>query len=87
MWSRYYTSDDVVVSSGREALTSYQFADRDVNHLFCATCGISPFTTITGLPADYTGAARLGDHRINLGCIDDLEHETLALTRIDGKSL
>lgn len=38
------------------------------------------------LPDDYAGAARVGDRRINLGCVDGIDHETLEIAMIDGKS-
>jgi hypothetical protein len=48
-----------------------------MNHVFCATCGISPFSEVTALPVRY---------RVNLGCVDDLDPLGLAITLIDGRS-
>jgi hypothetical protein len=82
----YYSPDTVELLSGHESMVSYMFGDRDVDHRFCKTCGVSVFGIIVGLPPDYTGSARLGDYRINLGCIDELAHETLEVSMIDGRS-
>lgn len=82
----YYPADAVELRSGHESLVSYMFGDRDVDHRFCRTCGVSVFSVIVGLPPDYAGPARLGDYRINLGCIDDVDLETLEVSRIDGRS-
>ena len=87
IWSTsYYTPDEVELVSGHESLGSYMFGDRDVDHLFCKTCGVSPFNVIAGVPADYAGPARPGDYRVNLGCVDELVHEALEVSRIDGRS-
>jgi len=86
MSTRYFRPSDVAVE-GEEHLARYQFGDKDVNHLFCRTCGVSPFITVASVPADYQGAARPGDYRINLGCVDDLDVLSLDIEVLDGKSL
>lgn len=86
MSALYYAPTDVAVTSGPEALVSYKFGDGDVEHLFCGRCGIAPFSRVASVPADYPGPARPGDYRINLGCLDDVDHAALEITRIDGKS-
>ena len=82
----YYPADAVELLSGHESLVSYMFGDRDVDHRFCRTCGVSVFSLIVGLPQDYAGPARLGDYRINLGCVDGIDLETLEVSKIDGRS-
>jgi hypothetical protein len=86
MSSRYFRPSEVAVK-GEEHLALYQFGDRDVNHVFCRTCGISPFSTVASVPPDYPGSARPGDYRINLGCVHDLEVLSLDIEVIDGKAL
>jgi hypothetical protein len=49
MSSNYFRPSDVEVE-GRERLALYQFGDKDVNHFFCRTCGISPFNTVASVP-------------------------------------
>jgi hypothetical protein len=86
MSSNYLRPSDVDVT-GTEHLATYQFGDKDVNHHFCRTCGISPFNTVASVPPDYEGAARPGDYRINLGCVHDLDVLALDIEIIDGRAL
>ena len=86
MSSNYFRALDIEVE-GSEHLARYQFGDRDMNHLFCRTCGISPFSTVASVPADYDGPARPGDYRINLGCVHDVDVLALDIEVINGKAL
>ena len=85
MSSSYLRPVEVAVE-GREHLALYQFGDKDVNHFFCRTCGVSPFSTVASVPSDYRGEARPGDYRINLGCVDDLDVLSLDIEVIDGRA-
>jgi hypothetical protein len=85
MSSEYIPADAFDLDSG-ESLTIYQFGDKDVLHYFCRTCGISPFNGVASLPADYQGRAKVGDRRVNLGCIDGLDPLALAIEIVDGRS-
>jgi hypothetical protein len=71
---------------GEQALAIYQFGDKAVYHYFCKTCGISPFNGVASLPATYQGRARIGDRRVNLGCVDSLDPLALKIEIIDGRS-
>jgi hypothetical protein len=84
--SAYYRAASVEILAGGEHLRDYRFGDRDVMHHFCGTCGIHPFIEVASVPPDYTGAARPGDFRINLRCVDGIDVDALAITRIDGRS-
>jgi len=54
---------DVVFAEGSwEALTSYQFASKTANHLFCKVCGIKSFYQPRSHPNDWS---------INVTCLDD----------------
>jgi hypothetical protein len=86
MSSKYLRPSDVEVEAGAH-LALYQFGDKDVNHFFCRTCGIAPFTTVASVPADYTGSARPGDYRVNLGCVDDLDALALDIAVVNGRAL
>ena len=77
MSARYYPPEDFESVEGLEALTRYQFGDHDVNHYFCATCGIYPF---------HDGPAKPGHYRVNLGCVEGLDPFALAIDVIDGRS-
>jgi hypothetical protein len=59
------------------ALSIYQFGERTVNHYFCKTCGIHPFSDVV---------ARPGHYRVNLGCVEGLDAISLETGRIDGRS-
>jgi hypothetical protein len=85
MSSNYFRPSDVEVE-GSEHLARYQFGDKDVNHFFCPTCGIAPFSTVASVPPDYTGPARPGDYRINLGCVHDVDVLALDIEVINGKA-
>ena len=85
MSSNYFRPSDVEVE-GSEHLARYQFGDKDVNHFFCRTCGIAPFNTVASVPPDYTGPARPGDYRINLGCVHDVDVLALDIEVINGKA-
>ncbi|MBX3157668.1 MAG: GFA family protein [Deltaproteobacteria bacterium] len=88
IWSAsYYRAGAVELLTGADAFAVYTFGDRDVHHCFCKTCGIAPFTRIAGLPDDYDGQAQLGDFRINLGCVEGLDHDALDVSMLDGRSL
>jgi len=87
VWSKkYYPPDAFELISGADALAVYAFGERCVNHCFCRTCGISTFNLIASVPDDYDGPARPGDYRVNLGCVEGLDHEALDVSMIDGKS-
>jgi len=81
----YYPPEKVQLE-GESFLTVYQFGDKDVNHLFCRTCGISPFNRVAKIPRDYTGPARPGYYRVNLGCVQELDVFALDIEIIDGRS-
>ncbi len=85
--SSSYLRPSEVELEGEERLALYQFGDRNVNHYFCRTCGISPFSRVASVPPDYRGSARPGDYRINLGCVHDLDVLSLDIQVIDGKAL
>ena len=81
-----YVPADAFEMDGQESLTTYEFGGRNMRHYFCARCGISPFSAVASLPPDYEGRARVGDRRVNLGCIDGLDPLTLPIQVIDGRS-
>ena len=85
MSSGYFSADAVAVE-GKESLAVYQFGDKSVFHYFCKTCGISPFNEVASLPPTYGGRARVGDRRVNLGCIDGLDPLALPIDLVDGRS-
>jgi hypothetical protein len=66
--------------SGADDLSDYQFAKNRIHHLFCRSCGIRSFSR---------GATPDGKemYAVNVRCLDDLDIESLPVTRFDGKSI
>jgi len=56
----------------------YQFDSKIAKHYFCKTCGIYTHNEMLRMP---------GRMRVNLGCIEGLETDDLALMVFDGKNL
>lgn len=85
--SRYYKPESFAEIVGADTLGVYRFGDEDMSHHFCPTCGVSPFQIVAKLPTSYDGPAKIGDRRINLGCVHDLDVFALEIAFVDGKSL
>jgi hypothetical protein len=86
MSARYYAPVAFELVTGAESLAVYQFGDRDVRHCFCKTCGVHPFHEVAAVPPAYEGPAKVGDRRVNLGCVDGLDVLGLEIDVIDGRS-
>ena len=86
MTTRYIAPADFDLRAGVDALAVYRFGDRSMDHVFCRVCGVSAFSEVVALPADYTGPARRGDRRINLGCVDEVDVLALPIDLVDGRS-
>jgi len=56
----------------------YQFDTKIAKHYFCKTCGIYPFHETMRKPGHY---------RVNLGCIDEIDTNSLKVDIFDGKSI
>ncbi len=84
--SSEYTPPDAFELDGEESLAVYQFGDKSVYHYFCKSCGISPFNGVASLPDGYAGRAKVGDRRVNLGCVEGVNPLELEVTVIDGRS-
>ena len=66
------------LTTGEDALRSYRFNKRAIDHLFCATCGTQAFAR---------GSTPNGDTvAVNLRCVPALELETLTVSKVDGAS-
>jgi hypothetical protein len=76
MSSTYIPATDFEPHADMSDLVDYRWGDRDVNHLFCKTCGIYP----------YHGDAKMG-YRVNLGCVEGIDPLSLRLGLIDGRSI
>lgn len=63
---------------GEDNLTEYLFHEKVVHHLFCKTCGTASFSRGT-MP---DGSAMVA---VNLRCLDDIDIDSVAVTKYDGK--
>lgn len=77
MSDSYIEPEKFSLLKGKQSLQRYQFGDHDVYHYFCKTCGIYPF---------HDGPAFPGKYRVNLGCVEDLDLDSLEIRKIDGAS-
>lgn len=69
------------LTKGSEAeLSDYRFNKKHIKHLFCPTCGVQSYGR--GKGADGTEMIAL-----NVRCLDDVDPETIPITKIDGKNL
>jgi hypothetical protein len=65
--------------SGEDKLTNYQFNKHVIHHVFCSTCGIKSFARGVGQGGKEMRA-------INVRCLDDVDLDSLAIKKVDGKS-
>jgi hypothetical protein len=65
---------------GEAALKDYQFAGKQLHHLFCPTCGVGSFSSGKAPDGQETFA-------INVRCLDGVDAATLTPMPFDGKSL
>lgn len=66
------------INAEKGVLGLYQFDSKVAKHYFCKTCGIYPFHETVRKP---------GHFRVNLGCIDEIDTESLDIDVFDGRSL
>jgi|SRR6188768_3523596 len=71
-----YFAADAFTLEPTDMLVKYQFGDRDMNHWFCRTCGVFPFSDV----------AATGLYRVNLGCVDDIDPLAVEIRLVDGRS-
>ena len=82
----YFAPEDFDEMRGMESLSVYRFGDGDLNHYFCRTCGVCPFSVVVSVPASYDGPAKPGYYRVNLGCVHDLDVFALQISVINGRA-
>jgi hypothetical protein len=70
---------DFTLLSGGDALTTYHFNKKVIDHLFCATCGVTSFAR-GKKPAGTAMTA------INTRCLDGVDVQKLEVKHVDGAS-
>lgn len=65
--------------SGESDLKDYQFGKKNLHHLFCSNCGVSPFST----GVDPKGVEM---RAINARCIEGIELGKLKIDYFNGKA-
>ncbi|WP_460530789.1 GFA family protein [Chitinimonas naiadis] len=78
LMSPSFPAADLLIVSGEDALTLYQFNTRVARHYFCKHCGIYPFHQTRTNPLLW---------RVNLGCLDEVDVYALETGVGDGASL
>jgi hypothetical protein len=71
--------DDFSLNAGEDALTEYRFNKKQIQHLFCRTCGIQSFSY--GAMPDGTQMAA-----VNVNCLEGVEPRSLNPQQVDGRS-
>jgi len=67
------------LQSGADALSSYQWGKKHIDHLFCSTCGVTSFARGKGRDGSPMAA-------INTRCLDDVDVAKLDVMHFDGAS-
>jgi hypothetical protein len=70
-WMAFMPAADFRLLSGEKALREYQFGKKRLHHMFCATCGVRPFTR----GKDPQGGDMVA---VRVNCLDDVPAEELA---------
>ena len=66
--------------SGADRLSDYQFATKNIHHLFCTSCGIRSFARGKGPGGEEMVV-------VNVRCLDGVDAESFPVTHFDGRSL
>jgi hypothetical protein len=65
--------------TGEDELTDYQFNKHLIHHLFCTTCGTASFSA----GSDAQGNESIA---INVRCLDEVDIDSLVISKYDGKN-
>jgi hypothetical protein len=76
----FVQSDRFKLLSGEDSLTDYLFNKHRIHHPFCATCGVRSFGWGTGKDGQKM-------YMINVRCLEGVEHDSLEIKKVDGRSL
>lgn len=77
----FFPREALTLSTPESALGTYRFNKRQIDHHFCPTCGVSPFSEGANPKTGDLVAA------VNLRCLPGLDLATLEIQQVDGASL
>ena len=72
------TPEEIDIEDSEELLMTYQFGSQTATHYFCSRCGIFTFVLTRLNPGEY---------RVNLGCLDGINSNTISTYVYDGENL
>jgi hypothetical protein len=75
-WKAIARKEDFRILQGENELSDYQFASRNIHHLFCRHCGIKPFGR------GHMEALGGTFYAINVACLDGSAPEEMAAGQI-----
>jgi hypothetical protein len=77
----FFPREALTLETDAAAMATYRFNKRTLEHHFCPTCGIAPFSE-----GDHprTGARMAA---VNVRCLADVDPAALTINRFDGASL
>lgn len=78
MLSHTLAPDALQINDNDGTLSEYQFGSFEAKHFFCSRCGIYTF---------HQTKRALGQYRVNLACIDEIDALALPVEVFDGKHL
>lgn len=70
--------DSLQIDDSTNQLKTYRFGSEVAAHYFCGNCGIYPFHQTLRKPGHY---------RINIGCLSNIDPQTLPVELFDGAAL
>jgi hypothetical protein len=76
----FVPATDFKLLGGEDALTHYKFGKQNIDHCFCATCGIHSFAQ--GAKPDGTKMVA-----VNIHCLHGVDEDKLAVKKFDGAAL
>jgi len=77
----FFPREAFKLATPESALGSYRFNKEAIEHRFCPTCGIAPFSE----GVDPSSGARIV--AVNVRCLDGVDLASLEVQQVDGASL